>query len=56
VLIANQVSNSAGQNRGFASSSSGDDQDRTVDVLNRLALMFVRLEGACGTGCFGNCH
>jgi len=44
MTFADQISDALGENRSLARARAGDDQDRTVGVLNSFALAVVRLE------------
>ena len=42
--FADQMGDAPGENGGLTRARAGDDQDRTVDVFDGLALALVRLE------------
>ena len=44
MTFANQIRDALGQNCGLPRARTGDDQERTVDVLNSFALAVVGLE------------
>ena len=56
VSFAYQMSDAFGQDSSFPRTRAGNDQNGSVDVFDRLALMFVQLDRAKTWIVFCDCH